>query len=79
MDGTLREWSISKLQQVRGVRLDINESGAILPLDPKTKDLQDSGKLMCVSIDMDDKVACVGCKDGTNAKTAGQACSDSPH
>jgi len=65
MDGTLRVWSISGKRQIRAIRLDISESGAVLPLDPKTKDLQDSGKLMCVAIDQDDKVACVGCKDGT--------------
>lgn len=65
MDGTLREWSISKRCQTRGVRLDIDESGSILPLDPKTKDLQDRAKLMCVGIDHQDKVAGVGCKDGT--------------
>jgi len=65
MDGTLREWSISKKCQTRGCRLDIDEKGSILPLDQKTKDLQSEGKLMCVAIDQNDKIACVGCKDGT--------------
>jgi WD40 repeat protein len=68
MDGTFREWSISKKTQTRAIRLDIDEKGSVLPLrtDPKGKnDLQDMGKLMCIGIDMEDKFAAVGCKDGT--------------
>jgi len=68
MDGTLREWSISKKTQTRAIRLDIDQNGAVLPLstDRRSKnDLQDQGKLMCVGIDMEDRLAAVGCKDGT--------------
>jgi WD40 repeat protein len=68
MDGTFREWSISKKTQTRAIRLDIDEKGSVLPLrtDAKGKnDLQDMGKLMCIGVDMEDKFAAVGCKDGT--------------
>jgi WD40 repeat protein len=67
-DGTLREFSVSKKQMTRGCRLDIDEHGAVLSYetDPKKKgDMQDVGKLMCVGIDQNDKLAAVGCKDGT--------------
>lgn len=67
-DGTLREWSVSKKCQLRAMRLDIDEKGSVLPLstEPKSKnDVQEKGKLMCVGIDMTDKTAVVGCKDGT--------------
>ena len=64
-DGTLREWSISQKKQMRGLRLDIDANGMILPPDTATKDQQECAKLRCCAVDQNDTCIAVGCKDGT--------------
>jgi microtubule-associated protein-like 6 len=64
-DSTLRVWDTKTRKQVKCVKLNVDQNGADLPIDPSTKELANSCKARSVDISKDGKFAAIGFRDGS--------------
>lgn len=64
-DGTLRQYSLTKKTLLQSCNLNIDENGIMLSPDERTGDIRDCSKIRVIAIHPNDRVACIGCLDGT--------------
>lgn len=64
-DGTLRIWSSKDRKQVKMIKTNLDAQGKELPLNQKTKDLNDGSLGRSIDISPDGKMIAVGFKDGS--------------